>query len=376
MTDALTARLVARAAAWRARDLQRVLQAPQGVDLSSNDVLGLSTDPDVVAAALHGVRAYGVGSGGSRLLGGHRPVFEDLEARAASWLGVERTLLFGSGYAASVGVLTALLGRGDVVVSDALNHASLIDGMRLSGARRVVVPHLDLSALAQALAAARPEPDGLVAVVVEGVYSMDGDGWDLDAVATLCAAHRAVLIVDEAHATGLVGPSGAGAAAEAGVAEAVAVRLHPCGKALGGQGCLVAGSREVIDALVQHARSFVFSTAPWPATGAALIAAIDRVSGDEALRARPAALGAHLRERLGPRLGLGAGAIVPIPAGDAARASALSEGLAARGWWARAVRPPTVPVGTARVRIVTRAPLSVAQIETLADDVLAVERGL
>lgn len=376
MSDALTARLVARSATWRAAGLQRALRTPVGVDLSSNDVLGLATDPTVVAAGLAGVSHYGLGSGGSRLLGGHRAVFDQLEARAAAWLGVERTLLFGSGYAASVGVLTALFGPRDVVVSDALNHASLIDGIRLSGAQRVVVPHLDLDAVAAALRAARPEPGGLVAVVVESVYSMDGDGWDLGALAALCAAYGAALCIDEAHATGLYGPAGEGAVVQAGVAEAVTLRWHPCGKALGGQGCLVAGSATVIDALVQHARSFVFSTAPWPATASALIAAIDRVQGDATLRARPAMLAERLRERLGPRLGLGAGAIVPIPAGSAARAVALSDGLAAAGWWARAIRPPTVPEGTARVRIVTRAPLTFEQIETLAADVLAVETSL
>jgi 8-amino-7-oxononanoate synthase len=376
MSDALTARLEVRAAVWRSRALHRVLEAPSGVDLTSNDVLGLATDPRVVAAARDALDRGGTGAGGSRLLGGHRAVFDALEARAAAWLQTERALLFGSGYAASVGVLGALLGRGDVVVSDALNHASLIDGMRLCGAQRVIVPHLDVDAVRAALSAARPEPGGVVAVVVESVYSMDGDGWDLGALAALCAAHRAVLLVDEAHATGLYGPAGEGRVVEAGVQDAVFLRWHPCGKALGGQGCLVASSSVVVDALVQHARSFVFSTAPWPATAAALLAAIERVAGDPVLRARPAALAAGLRDRLGPVLGRGAGAIVPIPAGSAARSLALAHALAVRGWWVRPVRPPTVPEGTARVRVVTRAPLTASQIETLAEDVLVVERTI
>jgi len=365
---ALRARTAERAAAWRSRGLERRLSRPQGVDLTSNDCLGLSTHPAVLAAAAAALQAHGLGSGGSRLLGGHRAIFDALEARFAAWQGAEAALFFGSGTAANLGALGALFGSEDVIFSDALNHASLIDGLRLCGAQKVIFPHGDIDTLRRGLSTARPGPGGLCAVVVESLYSMDGDLADLAATAAACAAHGAALIVDEAHATGLFGPTGQGLVAAAGLRGQVALSLHGAGKALGAQGGFVAGDAVLVDALLQRARSFVFSTAPPPAVAAGLLAAIDVIEGDPALRALPLALADRLRAALPTGRAGGAAHIVPVHIGDPDAAMAAAAALRARGWDLRAVRPPTVPTGTSRLRLVLRAGLSEGQIDALAAD--------
>ncbi|MBL8615669.1 MAG: aminotransferase class I/II-fold pyridoxal phosphate-dependent enzyme [Deltaproteobacteria bacterium] len=365
---ALRARAAARSAAWRARGLERHLSGPQGVDLTSNDCLGLSKHPAVAAAAAAALQREGLGSGGSRLLGGHRPVFDALEARFAAWQGAEAALYFGSGSAANLGALGALFGPEDVIFSDALNHASLIDGLRLCGAQKVIFPHGDIEALRRGLSTAQPGPGGLCAVVVESLYSMDGDLADLHAIAAACAEHGAALLVDEAHATGLFGPTGQGLVAAAGLRGQVALSLHGAGKALGAQGGFVAGDAIFIDALLQRARSFIFSTAPPPAVAAGLLAAIDVVEADPELRARPLALADRLRAALPPEAAGGAAHIVPVHIGDPDAAMAAAAALQARGWDLRAVRPPTVPAGTSRLRVVLRAGLTEAQIDALAAD--------
>jgi 8-amino-7-oxononanoate synthase len=368
MSDPLQARLAARSAAWRAAGLQRELKVEQGVDLTSNDCLGLRRHPAVLAAAAEALGTAGLGSGGSRLLGGHHAIFDVLEGRFAEWQGSEAALLFGSGTAANVGALGALFGKDDLLVCDSRNHASLIDGARLCGARRIIVPHGDLDALSAALATPPPAAGGLVAFVTESLTSMDGELPDLRPIAARCAAAGAALIVDEAHATGLFGPEGQGRVVAQGLRAAVSLSLHPCGKALGAAGAVACGSALLIDALRQRARPFVFSTAPPPALAAGILAAIDVLRHDPDLRARPIARADRLRAALPPGLGAGAAHIVPLRVGEASAAVARAEAMAARGWALRAVRPPTVPAGEARLRAVLHAGLTEAQIDALAAD--------
>ncbi len=350
-----------------AAGLRRELRVGAGVPLASNDYLGLAADP-AVRGALAAALAAGVptGAGGSRLLGGHHPAHAALEDRFAAWQGAEAALLYGSGFAANQGLLGAVVEREALVVSDALNHASLIDGLRLARAARRIVPHLDVDAYAAALEPGRP-----TYVVVESVYSMDGDLAPLEDLAQLCTDRGARLIVDEAHATGLYGPTGAGRIQAAGVREAVFASVHPAGKALGSAGAVVVGSADLRELQINRARTFVYSTAPPPFLTAGLDAAIDRITADPDLRARPLALAARLRAGLAgvPAQVRGANSpIVPVVVGEVARGQALAEGLRARGWDAPVVRPPTVPEGTTRLRLVMHAGLLPAQVDALAGD--------
>lgn len=361
--------LRARLDALAGRDQRRALRNPHGVDLSSNDYLGLSTHPQVRDALIHALSdGTPHGSAGSRLLSGQHPAWTDMEARVAEWQGAAAALYFSTGFAANSGLVAALAGPDDVIVSDALNHASLIDGARLSRAERVIVPHNDVDAVDRALAA---RPGRTAWVVIESLHSMEGDEPDLHAYATLCARHGAHLIVDEAHATGLEGPQGQGRVVASGLRAEVFASVHPCGKALGQSGAFVVGSRDLIDWLVNSSRPFIFSTAPAPFLAAGLQAAIDVVSTDPALRARPRALADRLREQLRGRLDTGrsTGPIVPLIVGTNAAALALQAHLATRGWDARAIRPPTVAEGASRVRVVMRAPLTEQQIDSLVGDV-------
>lgn len=353
----------------RAAALHRTLRAPTGIDLSSNDYLGLAEHPavrDALRAALDA--GAPTGASGSRLLSGQHPAWTALEARFAAWQGAEAALFFATGFAANSGVLAALAGPGDLLVCDALLHASLIDGARASRAERVIVPHLDLDAVDAALRA----PARRKFVVTESVFSMDGDLPDLPALAALCARHGAHLIVDEAHATGLYGPSGEGLIAAQGLRDQVLLSIHPCGKALGQAGAFVCGPADVIDWLVQRARPFVFSTAPAPFLAAGLHAALDVVQADPALRARPAALAERLRSHLRGQLDTGrsAGHIVPVLFGPADVALTAEAALTDRGWHARAIRPPTVPTGASRLRLVLRAALTEADVDRLGGDLL------
>ncbi|MCB9665786.1 MAG: 8-amino-7-oxononanoate synthase [Alphaproteobacteria bacterium] len=364
------AELPARLAALEAAGLRRRLTKVQGVDLTSNDVLGLSTHPAIRAALVEALElGTPHGAGASRLLRGNHPAWEAAEDRFARWQGTEAALAHATGFAANSGLLASLPEPGDVVISDALNHASLIDGLRLAKAEVVIVPHGDLDAAASALAA---RASRRAWVVLESVYSMDGDTPDLVAWAELCATHGARLVVDEAHATGLFGPTGQGRVVEEDLREGVFATIHTCGKALGLAGAFVCGSRDLVDWLVNRSRPFVFSTAPPPFLAAGLHAALDLVQATPALRVRPLALGAQLRTALpGVDTGGSTTHIVPVVVGSEARALALQELLAAAGWDARAIRPPTVPAGTSRLRLVLRAPLADAQVAAFAADLLA-----
>ncbi len=361
--------LDARLAALDAAGLRRTPRAPVGRDLTTNDVLGLSRDPAVREALIQAL-AFGVPHGGaaSRLLRGDHPAWTGWEEAVAAWQGAPAARAFSTGYAANVGLMACLPEPGDLVVSDALNHASLIDGLRLSRAQRAIVPHGDLDAAAAALA----RHDGPAWIVVESVYSMDGDRSDLAGWADLADRTGARLIVDEAHATGLYGPEGQGRVVAMGLRDAVFASVHTFGKALGLAGAAVVGSEALADWLYNRARSFVFSTAPPPFLAAGLHAALGRVRADPALRARPALLADRLRAALGPLdTGPSNTHIVPVITGSAPAAMAWMAALATRGWDARAVRPPTVPEGASRLRLVMHAPLSDDDVDRLASDLLA-----
>jgi len=331
----------------------------------SNNYLGLATHPDVVAAAQTALDRYGTSAVSSRLISGHMTAHAELEETIARWKRVEAALVFSTGYQANVGVLTALLGRDDVVLSDALNHASIIDGCRLSRARIAVYRHNDLDHLAERLAETAGARRRLV--VTESIFSMDGDRAPLADIADLCERFGAWLMVDEAHAAGVFGPRGAGLAAQCGVSERVAVHVGTLGKALGSFGAYVAGSRMLVDLLVNHARPFIFTTGLPPASAAAARAAIEVVQREperaRGLLERAARLGAELR-RAGLTVPHVDSQILPVLVGEAERAVTVGERLLDEGVYVAAIRPPTVPPGTSRLRVSLMATHTDADIET------------
>jgi len=356
--------LEAELARWREQGRERTLEPRGGVDFTSNDYLGLARDPRLVDAAKRAIERFGVGGRASRLLGGGCELDALAEAACADWLGAPAALLFPSGYQANLGLIGALVGRGDAIISDELAHASLIDAARLSRAQVLIQRHVDLADLERCLRACSGARRRLV--LTEGVFSMDGDLAPLEAISELCARHEASLLVDEAHSVGLLGPSGAGAwqLARPRHAAVLAARLVTGGKALGVCGAFVVGSRALRELLLHRARSFVFSTAPTPAVAGALAAAIGIAREADATRAQLLGLVRELARRLDlPRP---AAAIVPLLAGSELAARNLERELAERGLDARCVRPPTVPEGTSRLRIVVHAFNTPAQIEALA----------
>ena len=344
--------------ALEAEGRRRRMRPPRGIDLVSNDYLGLADDPRLIERMRAALAHVGAGAGGSRLLRGHHDYFEASEERLAAFSGSEAALLFSSGYAANLGLLTTIMGRDDLVLSDTLNHASLIDGIRMSGARKHVFPHLDLAAVERVLRTPRPRR---TFIVTESVFSMDGDLAPLANLADLADAHGALLVVDEAHATGLYGGRGSGRVEELGLRQRVLATVHTGGKALGSGGAWISGSRLLCDMLVNRARSFIFSTAPLPVLTAALDAAIEIVQAEPARRVEVHRKAELLRSALrvnGADSGASASPIVPVMVGANDDAVALQEGLLAAGFDARAIRPPTVPAGTARLRVTVRYPIA------------------
>jgi 8-amino-7-oxononanoate synthase len=350
-------------AAGLARDARLTGTCP-GVDLGSNDYLGLARDARVIAAARAALEEFGAGGRAARLLRGGSPFDERAETAVAEWLGAEAALLFPSGYQANLGLIGALAGRGDALFSDRLNHASLIDAARLSRARVFVHAHLDLEELERGLARARAARRRFV--LTEGIFSMDGDSPLLAELDELCRRHDAYLIVDEAHSAGVVGPAGAGAwaALEKRDGSRLAARVVTGGKALGVAGAFVVGSRVLREQLVNRARSFLFTTAPPPAVAGGLLAALTIARGMDAERAHLRRIAAGLAARLG--LAPPAGAIVPFAVGSPARALELARRIEARGLFAPAVRPPSVPEDGSRLRIVCHAFNSPSELDELA----------
>jgi 7-keto-8-aminopelargonate synthetase-like enzyme len=270
--------------------LRRTLRSPTGIDLSSNDYLGLAAHPMLKQRMAAAVCEHGCGSTGSRLLRGERECFSQIERRFAEFKGTERSLYFSSGYLANLAVLTTFPESGDVIFSDERNHASLIDGTRLSRARRVIFPHNDAAALAQLMREATGE--GQKFIVAESLFSVDGDFAPLAEYAALCRETGAALIVDEAHGVGIYGVRGQG------LGDDVFVSINTAGKALGVAGAFVAGPEWAIEFLIQRARPFIFSTAPPPAVAAALDASLDLIEAEPQRRARLLELSAYARERL------------------------------------------------------------------------------
>ena len=332
----------------RRAQLFRTLDHPAGIPLSSNDYLGLASDPRLAAETIRAIREGGrVGSTGSRLLAGNSKGWERAEEEFAAFAGTEAALFFSSGYAANSGLLSALAQAGDLVFSDSLNHASLIDGMRLSGARKVIYPHGDLAHLEEALARHRREP-GAKLIVTESLFSMDGDLAPLGELAALARKYGAELIVDEAHAVGVFGPEGRGLAADAGIAGELLAVVHTCGKALGSAGAFVCSSREVKQYLVNHARTFVFSTAAPPYLAQQVRAAVGLARGMEAEREHLKTIATALRDGLraeGFDIGASASQIVPLMAGANEAAPGLAGRLCAGGVAVRAGRAPDRPGG-------------------------------
>jgi 8-amino-7-oxononanoate synthase len=348
------------------------------VNLCSNDYLALASDPRLRRAAAGAAEREGAGSGAARLVAGDLPSHRALEAALAAFKGAEAALLFGSGYHANCGVLPALADRDDAIFADKWNHASLVDGCRLSFARTVRFPHNDLDALSRALATTRARRK---LVAVDAVFSMDGDAAPLRDLADLCERHGAMLYVDEAHATGVLGPDGRGLAAALGVEHRVDARMGTLGKALGSYGAFVAGSTALRDWLVSRARTFVFTTALPPAVCGAALAALEVVRAEPERRARLAALCARMKAglaRLGFPLPDVVAPIFPVVLGDERTALEASARLRARGFFVRAIRPPTVPAGTSRLRVTLTAGHDEAQVDAFLgalDEVLREARA-
>jgi 8-amino-7-oxononanoate synthase len=337
------------------------------VDFSSNDYLGLASDPRVADAVADALRDAGVGAAAARLISGNHPLHEALERELARFKRAEAALLFGSGYLANCGALPALAGRGDVLYSDALNHASLIDGCRLSRAETRVFPHADLDALEGMLR----EDRGRFRrrwIVADAVFSMDGDLFPLGRAVEIARRHGAWIYLDDAHGTGVLGADGRGAAEHWGVEGEVEVTLGTLGKALGGSGAFIAGSRTLREWLLNRARSFVFTTGTPPALAAGTLAALRIVEGEPGRRARLREHARRLRRglrALGREVEDGPGHIVPVRIGDARRCVQVGQALAERGFLVGAVRPPTVPEGTSRLRITLSSAHTPEQIDGL-----------
>lgn len=377
----LIARLAARQQALAAQALRRrlrtveqatppwiVLDGRRLLSFASNDYLGLSAHPALRTALQDAAGDWGVGAGAAHLLGGHRAPHATLEEALAAWTGRERALLFPTGYMANLGVLDALLQAGDLCVQDRLNHASLLDGARLSGAELRRYPHADAGAAARQLAL-RPQAAALLAS--DGVFSMDGDLAPLRELAQLARTQRATFMVDDAHGLGVLGPQGAGSLADARLGQdEIPVLMATLGKALGTQGAFVAGPAALIDALAQFARAHVYSTAPPPALAAATLAAVRLAQQADDRRAHLQALVTRLREgatALGLRLLPSSTPIQPLWLGNAATAGAWSQALEDAGFHVPAIRPPTVPQGQARLRIALSAAHTIEHVDRLLE---------
>jgi 8-amino-7-oxononanoate synthase len=348
-----------------ARPGRIVVDGRELIDFGSNDYLGLARHPRLIEALMVAARS-GVGARASHLLGGHHDAHEALQQALADWIGYPRALLFSTGYMAAQGALTALLGRHDVCLQDRLNHACLIDGARLASADLLRYRHADADDAQRRLAAV---PARRAMLVTDSVFSMDGDIAPLADLAALATRERAWLMVDEAHGLGVLGPEGRGACAAAGLrSEDVQVWMGTLGKALGGFGAVIAGSDALIDALVNGARSFIYTTALPPALARAMVVAVELARGADAERAHLQRLIAHFRAgagELGWELLPSATPIQPLIVGNSDAAIVMSKRLEAAGCYCPAVRPPTVPKGSARLRISLSAAHTVADIERL-----------
>jgi len=342
------------------------------INLCSNNYLGLANDPRLKAAARTAIDEYGVGSGAVRTIAGNLAIHEQVEARLAAFKHTEAALLYQSGFTANAGTVSAILGRGDVVVSDELNHASIIDGCRLSGAERKIFPHRDVDAARRALADAREGASGprKVLLITDGVFSMDGDVAPLPALVAAAEEFGAIMMVDDAHASGVMGAAGRGTVDHFGLHGRVHIQVGTLSKAWACLGGYVAGSRTLIEFLMQRARPLLFSTSHPPSVAATALAALDRIEADPGLIERLWDNTRFFRAGLA-RLGFDTGAsetpITPIMIGDEAKAMRFSDRLFEEGVFALGIAYPTVPRGRARVRTIVTAGHTRAQLSEALD---------
>jgi 8-amino-7-oxononanoate synthase len=338
------------------------------VNFGSNDYLGLAADPRLAAAAKAAIDGGGWGAGASPLVTGRSDLHAQLERKLAEFEGTEAALLFPSGYAANVGTITALVGKGDAIYSDELNHASIIDGCRLSGATIHVYRHCEVAHLVELLQTCEPFRRRLI--VTDSLFSMHGDFAPLPDIVSLAQRFNAMLMVDEAHATGVMGLRGRGYCESQGVEASVPVRVGTLSKALGSHGGFVAGSQNLIDWLANRARPYVFSTAAPAATAAAALAALDLVRSEPERRTRLETLALDLRSRLVRADIVGATSlsqIIPVILGDANRTLAAAAELRRLGFFVPAIRPPSVPQGQSQLRISVTCLHTDEQIKNLVD---------
>ena len=334
------------------------------LNFSSNNYLGLANHPALAKAAIDAIGRYGCGSGASRLISGNMTLHEELEIKLAQLKGSETALVFNSGFQANTGIIPTLVGDGDVVFSDALNHASIIDGCRLSRAKIVVYRHCDADQLEQGLKDAPRSSRKLI--VTESLFSMDGDEAPLKQIVDLSEKYDAMTMVDEAHATGVYEPNGAGLVSQLQLSDRVLVQMGTLGKALGGFGAYVAGSAALRELLINRCRSFIFTTSLPPAVMAMAIAAVELIKHEPERRCVLRNNCARVREglaRLGYSLGDSRSQILPLMIGDANECIRLSDRLLDRGVFAQGIRPPTVPPGTSRLRITLMATHTSDQID-------------
>jgi 8-amino-7-oxononanoate synthase len=376
VTDTLTAFAQGKLATLEAQSLKRTLTPTHRLDglwverngrrllsFSCNDYLNLSHHPAVKAAAIAAVEAHGAGAGASRLVTGDHPIFGELEARLAALKGAEAACVFGSGYLANSGIIPTFVGEGDTVFVDELAHACIWSGAQLSGARIVRFRHNDIQDLAERLAGSRG--DGRALIATDGVFSMDGDVAPLDEISRLAKAYDAWLLVDDAHGLGVLA-EGRGTAALFPEAR-VDLAMGTFSKALGGYGAYVCASLPVIDFIKTRTRTVVYTTGLPPANAAAALAALDVIAADPALAGLPLAKARRFTQAL--NLPEATSAVVPVVLGDAARTLAAAQALEAQGFLVVAIRPPTVPAGTARLRVAFTAGHPDAEIDRLAEAV-------
>jgi len=343
-----------------------IIDGKEVICFCSNDYLGLANHPEVKAAFIKGIEHYGAGSGAAHLINGHSRAHHALEQALAEFTGYPRALLFSTGYMANLGLAQALVGMGDTVLEDRLNHASLLDGGLLSGARMMRYPHNAAEDLDTKLAG---RTTGEKLVLTDGVFSMDGDIAEVPALANTCQKHGAWLMVDDAHGFGVLGANGRGTLEHHGVATAdVPIYMATLGKALGTAGAFIAGSDELVETLIQKARTYIYTTASPPAVAEATRASLNIIKSHPELRGR---LKNNIRyftsccEQVGIELTSSQTAIQPVIIGDTQTTVAVSEQLLDQGILVTAIRPPTVPEGTARLRITLSATHSHAHIDKL-----------
>ncbi len=340
------------------------------IDFSSNDYLGLAGDRRIADATSAALEREGTGAAAARLISGTNELHEQLEAALARFKGTEAALLFASGYAANTGAIPALASRGDIIYADALNHASLIDGCRLSRAEVKIFPHLDVERLGDMLQDDAPH-NGRRWIVVDAVFSMDGDLFPLDALVHLAREHGAFTYVDDAHGTAVLGASGRGSAERWNVEHDIDVNMGTLGKAIGTTGAFIAGSQPLRDWLLNRARAFVFTTAAPPALAAGTLEALRIVEAEpwrrDHLRANARAIRDGLRALGFEPTGEADGHIVPVIIREAAETARIGAALREQGLLVGAVRPPTVPLGSSRLRITASAAHTAEQIARLLD---------